>query len=143
MIADFAAAAVNMARELEITLDYSEASLERLETLLDGLFRDIHHPAVRDLEQPPAPSGEQMDDLCRLWGSYFGEVVRRRWGGEWALEQYPGKPFATLVLNIAGTKLFPSLKIFRRLTEGDGDNVWSFYEQVRAKLAAAPGARVQ
>jgi hypothetical protein len=145
MIADFAAAAVSMAREMQVTLDYTEASIAPLESLLDALYRDIHHPPVRDLDsaQPPAPTAAQMDDLCRLWGSYLGEVVRRRWGGEWALEQYPGGGFATLVLNIGGNKLFPSLKIYRRLSEGEADSINTFYDQVRAKLSVAPGNAVQ
>lgn len=143
MVADFAAAAVSMAQGMSVTLDYSEASIAPLETLLGALYRDIHHPPVRDLEQPAAPSAEQIDDLCRLWGSYLGEVVRHRWGGEWALEQYPGGGFATLVLNVGGNKLFPSLKIYRRLTDGEGDSIATFYSQVRAKLTAVPGNGVQ
>jgi len=35
---------------------------------------------------------------------------------------------------VAGNKLFPSMKIHRRLTEGEADNVWSFYKMVKAKL---------
>jgi hypothetical protein len=35
---------------------------------------------------------------------------------------------------VAGNKLFPSMKIHRRLTEGDADNVWTFYKMVKAKL---------
>jgi hypothetical protein len=30
------------------------------------------------------------------------------------------------------------MKIHRRLTEGDGDNVWSFYKMVKTKLEKNP-----
>ncbi len=144
MTADFAAAAVEMAAAMELPLDYSEASLERVEQILDRLHREMRHPEVRDLDAPaPQPTSSQMDDLCRLWGSYFGEVVRRHWGGEWSLESYPGAAFATLVLNVGGNKLFPSLKIYRRLTAGPSDDLVAFYEQVRRKLSALPGRSIQ
>ena len=84
-----------------------------------------------------------MDEMCKLWGCYLGEVVRRRFGGEWGIETYPGKEFATLTLNIMGNKLFPSMKIHRRLTQGDNDNIWTFYKMVKAKLESMPGGKVQ
>lgn len=144
MMSDFAAAAVAMARELNVTLDYSEASLEEVEQILAQLHGELNHPQVAALDAPaPRPTAAQMDDLCRLWGSYVGEVVRRRWGGEWGLEQYPGRDFATLALTVGGSKIFPSLKVYRRLTDGDQENLWSFYQQVRARLAAHPGNQVQ
>ena len=53
-------------------LDLSEASVDQLEQILDG------------------QSAEDLDFQTRLWGSYFGEVIRRRYTGEWELSQYPG-----------------------------------------------------
>jgi len=34
------------------------------------------------------------------------------------------------------------MKIHRRLTEGEADNVWSFYKMVKAKLEPAHGPSV-
>ena len=100
-----------------------------METILDSLVREN--------------SSEDLTETCKMWGSYFGEVVRRRYGGEWSIETYPGKEFATLVLTIAGNKLFPSIKVHRRLTEGEKDNVWTFYKMVKAKLEGFSGAKIQ
>jgi hypothetical protein len=150
MTRDFAAAAVEMARSMQVELDYSEQSLERVEEILARLHdeaRDwrIAGSANRALSDAPAPAGpdaSQMDDMCKLWGSYFGEVVRRKWGGEWSIETYPGAGFATLTLSVTAGKLFPSIKVYRRLTEGDSDNLWTFYQSVRARLEQKPGATV-
>ncbi len=130
----YAEQAVVIAREFKATLDYSESSLMELETIVSKLAQDL----------PPngAPSDE-LTEMCKLWGSYFGEVVRRRFGGDWSIETYPGKQFATLTLNVAGTKLFPSMKVHRRLTAGESDNLWSFYKMVKARLEAMPGGKVQ
>ena len=134
MIIAYAQKAVESARALHAELDFSENSLMQLEIILDRLARQSDAETRSDVD---------LTELCKTWGSYFGEVVRRRFGGEWSIETYPGKQFATLTLTVAGNKIFPSMKVHRRLTEGDRDNVWSFYKMVKAKLEATPGAMIQ
>lgn len=145
MMQDYAEAAVEAARAMNIALDYSEQSLRQVEQVLARLAEELHDWKIaRSASAAVAgPSDDQMSDMCRLWGSYFGEVVRRRWGGEWSIETYPGSSFATLALTVSAGKLFPSMKVFRRLTEGEGDNLWRFYQTVRERLEATPGAAVQ
>lgn len=133
MAGAYADQAVSIAREFKATLDYSENSVMELETIVGQLAQ----------EMPDGAPSEELTEMCKLWGSYFGEVVRRRFGGDWSIETYPGKQFATLTLNVAGTKLFPSMKVHRRLTAGESDNLWSFYKMVKAKLQATPGGKVQ
>src|SRR5215831_15687490 len=134
MAGAYAGNAVAIAREFKATLDYSENSLMELETIVGQLAQDL----------PPncAPSDE-LTEMCKLWGSYFGEVVRRRFGGDWSISTYPGRQFATLTLTVAGNKLFPSMKIHRRLTSGEADNVWTFYKMVKAKLETVAGSKIQ
>ena len=134
MAAVYAEKAVVLAREFKARLDYSENSLMEVETILAQLSREL--PAAQ-------PASEDLTEICKMWGSYFGEVVRRRFGGEWSIETYPGKQFATLTLNVGGGKLFPSMKIHRRLTEGEADNVWSFYKMIKTRLESTPGGMVQ
>jgi hypothetical protein len=134
MAAAYADKAVVIAREFNAKLDYSENSLMELESILAQLAGDL---------PPGGPSSDDMTEMCKMWGSYFGEVVRRRFGGDWSIDTYPGKQFATLTLTVAGNKLFPSMKIHRRLTAGEGDNLWSFYKMVKAKLETVPGSTVQ
>jgi len=130
MAGAYAEQAVQKAREFNTQLDYSENSLMEVEVILGGLARQ-------------ALEGDAVGETCKMWGSYLGEVVRRRFGGEWSVETYPGKQFATLTLSIGGNKLFPTMKVHRRLTEGEDDNVWSFYKMIKARLEAGPGSKVQ
>src|SRR5947209_20315521 len=130
----YAEQAVTVAREFKTQLDYSENSLLEVEAILAQLAREM--PTSK-------PSSDDVSELCKMWGCYLGEVVRRRFGGEWSIETYPGKQFATLTLNVSDNKLFPSLKIHRRLSEGDGDNVWTFYKMVRSRLEAKLGTKIQ
>ena len=125
MVSAYAEQAVTIAREFNAQLDYSENSLMELEAILAQLSHDM----------PSGPSSsDEVGEMCKMWGSYLGEVVRRRFGGEWSVETYPGKQFATLTLNVNGNKLFPSVKIHRRLSEGDADNIWTFYRMVSSRL---------
>lgn len=125
--------AVVAARAYRVSLDYSEASLEKLEEILAGLQREM--PQSR-------PSQTQVEQACRIWGGYLGEVVRRRWGGEWSLETYPGASFATPTLTVPAGKMFPTMKIHRRLFEGPKENVWIFYGMMRRKLEAVVSKKV-
>lgn len=128
MVEAYAEKAIKIAERLDCVLDYSEESLMRMETIL---------------EKSAQESEKDISETCKIWGSYLGEVVRRKFGGEWSIETYPGKQFATLALNVNGSTLFPSMKVHRRLTQGPDESVWSFYRMVRARLEAASKARVQ
>jgi hypothetical protein len=125
--------AVATARAYRVSLDYAEASLEKLEEILAGLCREM--PRSK-------PSAEQIEQACRMWGGYLGEVVRRRWGGDWSLETYPGANFATPTLTIVAGKMFPTMKVHRRLFEGPKENIWNFYGMMRRKLEALVGKKV-
>ena len=129
MAGAYAEQAVQKAREFNTQLDYSENSLMEVEVILARLALE-------------APEGDAAGETCKMWGSYLGEVVRRRFGGEWSVETYPGKQFATLTLSIGGNKLFPTMKVHRRLTQGEDDNVWSFYKMIKGKLETT-GNKIQ
>lgn len=134
MVRTYARQAVALAAKFNSTLDFSETSLREVEGILAQLAREM--PAQK-------PSTEDVGELCKIWGCYLGEVVRLRFGGEWNIETYPGKEFATLTLNVGGSKLFPSIKVHRRLTEGESDNIWAFYGMVKTRLESSPGGKVQ
>ena len=125
----YAEKAVKAARAMNKPLDFSEQSLAVLEQILDELSR--------------RPEAGNLDEACKTWGSYLGEVVRQKFGGEWSIETYPGKQFATLTLSVNGNKIFASMKVHRRLTAGAGDNIREFYAMIKARLEAQPGGKVQ
>jgi hypothetical protein len=138
----YAEQAVAAAREFEIQLDYSEESLKQVENILERM----HSPTpggARGGAASAAPTDAETEDLCKMWGGYLGEVVRRRWGGEWVLETYPGGNVLTVALSVPGGTVFPSMKIYRRLSQGAAESVWTFYCMMRDRFRAQPGAKVQ
>ena len=132
MMRGFAEQAVRLGREFKVHLDYSENSLQEVEHLLGRLHDDMSKSDANKIEE-----------MAKIWGGYFGEVVRRHFGGEWSIEKYPAGDFLIVTLNVNGARLFPSMKVHKRLTQGSGEDIWSFYQAVRAKLQAQPGAKVQ
>jgi hypothetical protein len=97
-------------------LDRSESSVDMLEQILDG------------------QAAEDLEFQTRLWGSYFGDVIRRRFGGEWELTQYPGTVAAVPTLEVRGARLYPLMKVYRRLTLGPEENLAIFYKMVSGRL---------
>jgi hypothetical protein len=98
-------------------LDLTGSSVEVLEQILDG--------------QAP----EDLEFQTRLWGSYFGEVIRRRFAGEWDLTQHPGGGGSAIpTLLVRGAKLYPLMKVYRRLTLGKAEDLSAFYTMVSARL---------
>jgi hypothetical protein len=126
MIRTYADEAVVLARQQHrVLLDFTPASVPALERLLDG------------------QAAVDLDFQSRLWGSYFGEVLRRRWNGIWVLAPYPGnrelagKADSVIpTLDVAGSRLWPTMKVYRRLTQGAAENLSTFYDLVEKRLAA-------
>jgi hypothetical protein len=119
MMVAYAAEAVRVASEAHrVKLDYSLTSISSLEAILAG-------QAAADLEYQ-----------TRTWGGYFGEVLRRRWGGEWSFTQYPNAVAAVPTLEIAGSRLYPLMKVHRRLTLGDAESLTAFLVLIQDRLGA-------
>ncbi len=103
----------------EQKLDFSSESIDALDEIL-----------VLVGESPEL----DLDFETRLWGSYLGEVLRRRYAGSWEMTQYPGGVAAVPAVEVRGSRLFPLLKVYRRLTAGDEEDLRSFYTMVTERL---------
>jgi hypothetical protein len=75
-----------------------------------------------------------VDYEVRLWGAYLGEIIRQRYAGGWEMTQYPGGTTAVPAVDVRGSRLFPLMKVYRRLTMGDEEDLRSFYAMVTERL---------
>jgi hypothetical protein len=120
MMEGYARAASELAqREFRQRLDFTSESIDGLDEVL-----------VRVGESPEL----DLDFEVRLWGSYLGEVLRRRYAGNWEMTQYPGGAVAVPAVEVRGSRLFPLLKVYRRLTEGEEEDLRAFYAMVTERL---------
>lgn len=120
MMEAYAAAAVTLAREIfRQRLDYNSGSLVAFEAVLSEL----------------AEKGDlDYDYEVKLWGSYLGEVLRRRYAGGWEMTQYPGGVAAVPAVEVRGSRLFPLMKVYRRITMGDAESIAAFFDMVTERL---------
>jgi len=120
MMEGYARAAAEFARqEFKQKLDFTSESIDGLDEIL-----------VLVGESPEL----DVDFEARLWGSYLGEVLRRRYAGSWEMTQYPGGAMAVPSIDVRGSRLFPMMKVYRRLTVGDEEDLRAFYTMVTERL---------
>ncbi len=102
MMEEYAQAAAEAGRSrYQRKLDFTAESVEALDEIL-----------VLVGESPEL----DVEFEARLWGSYLGEVLRRRYAGSWEMETYPGGAAAVPAVHVRGSLLFPVMKVYRRLT---------------------------
>ncbi len=120
MMEGYAQAAVEVAKNgYRQTLDFSADSINALDEIVVLLS-----------ESPDI----DLDFESRLWGSYLGEVLRRRYAGSWEMTQYPGGQLAVPAVDVRGSRLFPLMKVYRRLTIGEEEDLFTFYNMVTERL---------
>jgi len=74
------------------------------------------------------------DYEVKLWGGYLGEVLRLRYAGTWEMTLYPGGIAAVPAVEVRGSRLFPLMKVYRRLTMGDAESIAAFFDMVTERL---------
>jgi hypothetical protein len=122
MMEGYARAAAELGRDgFKQKLDFSSDSIDELDEIL-----------VRVGESPEL----DLDFEVRLWGSYLGEVLRRRYNGSWEMTPYPGGAVAVPAVEVRGSRLFPLIKVYRRLTKGEEEDLGSFFAMVTERLGS-------
>ena len=120
MMESYARAAAELAQgDFRQELDFSAESIERLDEIL------VLVGETPDLD---------LDFEVRLWGSYLGEVLRRRYNGSWEMTPYPGGAVAVPAVQVRGSRLFPLIKVYRRLTMGEEEDLSSFLAMITERL---------
>jgi len=120
MMEAYAAAAVAIAEELfRQRLNYAPESMVAFEAVLSELAERA------ELD---------YDYEVRLWGGYLGEVLRRRYAGTWEMTQYPGGVAAVPAVEVRGSRLFPLMKVYRRITMGESESIAAFFNMVTERL---------
>ncbi len=120
MMEDYAQAAAALgAAEFQQKLDFTGESIDGLDEILIVVG-----------ESPEL----DLDFEVRLWGSYLGEVLRRRYAGNWEMTVYPGGATAVPSIDVRGSRLFPLMKVYRRLTAGEEEDLGAFFAMVTERL---------
>jgi hypothetical protein len=123
MMNDLAEAGVTFARDnFGIRLDYSEDSIKMVEGLLEALYASMH---ASQNGPSSGPSDKQIQSVAMMMGAYIGAVIKKRWPTKWYMKALKGDKLHALKVN--GNETFPVNKAYKRLINGQEDNIWDYY----------------
>ena len=114
--------AVNYAKSFQKKFDYSPNSINDLEEILEYYSKDIFKSH---------PTENQIWSMALIFGSYLGEVMLKnglfKKGFTWGKDDTSNIP---LLFDDNGSYIAPNDKVYKRLVNGIGDNIVSFYEVI-------------
>jgi len=115
----YALDAVDFARaNFEQHLDWTDQSIQVLESILDRFNREI---------EQAKPSDQEIMGFAKMFGSYLGEVFRKNHGATWGVIDHDGDTFPGL-RSSSGSLFWPWGRAARRMREGPDENVWHYYQ---------------
>ena len=145
--------AVILARDkFGVTLDFSESSLEALESLLQQAYESYQAGYKLSISRGNSIN-PSMENTVRTWGSYLGEVMQRSFGGDWVIDQKDvfiklpsgrldslgqGRTRIVIVdqknvfLQIGSRRLDPLGQVRSRILGGSLFNLQDFYQGIKA-----------
>jgi len=111
---------VDRGRELQVGLDFSDASIESADGIGIQLYQSLPRGASEgDLEQRRAALASEL-------GAYFGETYIRNHGGRWGWVAATGNQVFGLRTD-AGLSAFPLGKARKRLQGAENDSLAAVY----------------
>lgn len=126
----YALDAVDFARDrFKLSLDWSDASVAHIETMLAEFHRQIH--SVK-------PTDEQVLQFAKLFGSYVGEVFRRNHGATWGIVSLEGQSFPGLKASGPAGLFWPWGRVQNRIRNGPEDDVWHYYQYLLSRNGNYP-----
>jgi hypothetical protein len=114
-------------------LDFSPRSVEDVELILARMYDSVPRGFLGKLFKQK-PSEEQMAQVAIAYGAYLGEVFRREFGGIWSKENVLDQKDALALKFSDRNMIFPPGKVWKRLRNGEEDNVNVFYKVIRQRL---------
>ena len=110
--------AVASARDkFAISLDFTENSLQQLE-----LLSQKAHERYKQASIGGNSTNIPLENTVRIWGSYFGEVIRRKFGGDWVVDQM------NVFLQAGNRRVDPLGQVRLRIVNGPQYNILEFYK---------------
>jgi len=117
-----------------VLLDYSPASILALDAFFADLYGLQGDSPETDAYQPS--TGKQK--IIIGVGCYFGETLRRLFGGQWREDpKNPGNPLWTQLDLPGDYHVFPITRVFKRFKNGAEEDLFSLFVAMRQKLAPA------
>jgi hypothetical protein len=102
----------------QITLNWSDASVQHIESVSDTFHRQL---------KSAKPSEDQIMGFSRMFGSYIGEVYRKNHGATWGMIELNGQSFPGLQAKLSDLTFWPWGRARNRLVDGPENNITHYY----------------
>ena len=73
-------------------------------------------------------SEEAVQKTANIWGSYLGELMRHKWGGEWVISGTEAK------LTIRGKSYSPIQQVFQRIMIGQQYDTEKYFANIASEM---------
>jgi hypothetical protein len=120
----------------QYVFDHSRASIDHLETILDEIHAQMPQKSFRK-RIGLGPSETDVEQWANLWGIYLGETLRIALGGTWITGHEEAPSLLAVSFDDGQTIAFPTARVYRRITEGNAENVAAYYDDVAASVGGA------
>ena len=112
-------AVIEAQEKYTVVLDYSPASVEKVDAILAGLHAEyVKHPVDE----------KTVGRQSRLWGAYLGAVIKKVRPAKWEIDSdVAGKGALPLVFG-PKSQTFPCAWTYKRIVNGDEDNIIVKYQ---------------
>jgi hypothetical protein len=97
------------------SLDFTADSLDGVERILTAIHSRSKKPGG-------SLTDEVLTEASNMWGVYFGEVIRRRYGGQWSVSAD-----GIHQIDLSGTAPQPIVKVRKRIIDGPSDNLRVYF----------------
>lgn len=111
--------------ESHVHLDYTVESIKKVE----GILRDLHALYAKD------HSSVAVDALAMAYGAYVGEVIRKTEPDVTWEKSDSGNAEKSPTLIWAGWQSYPMAWCYRRIVNGDEDNIWVKYQALKERVS--------
>lgn len=119
-----------------VAFDYSPGTIDLLEEMLEELYQELNKKTVKK-RFGLGKNDVDVAQWANLWGIYLGETLRRELGGTW-ITGHEEAPSLLAVEFFDGTVIFPTARVFRRLSDGVAENVLEYYRTVLREVERVP-----
>jgi hypothetical protein len=115
------------ARDFGITLDGSLASIRNVDAILNQ---------IRGLASSPEFTKETTEGFARIFGSYFGEVLRQALGATWGMERIFSNWVPVMCIGPSEIVFNPLRWAKERIAAEPGRDLWTYYETLVRSIQA-------
>ncbi len=133
---DYVAYAERFAQDkIYLDVDFSLATITTLDVFIDDSWGTAGEAPEAETWKPKEGKWAVILNV----GSYFGEVLRRIWGGQWIEDPDHGcDPLWTMVKLPPGITVFPIAKVYKRFKNGREDALEPLLQTLLPRLAVKP-----